>query len=227
MKEKFSEKGRNPYDGLRPYSALTHAVGILFALAALAILLHMTISMGSGAVTITAVSVYAVSMLCLYTASTVYHSLNTGVQGRLFLRKLDHVMIYFLIAGTYTPICTISLGGMLSGRVMLAVIWIMALLGTGFTLFWIKMPRALTSIIYLVMGWTAIFAIYPLHAVMNSVSFSMLLAGGILYSIGGVLYALKWPGRNNKYFGCHEIFHVFIVLGSVCHFVMIYHILGT
>ena len=211
MKEKFSEKGRNPYDGLRPYSALTHAVGILFALAALAILLHMTISMGSGAVTITAVSVYAVSMLCLYTASTVYHSLNTGVQGRLFLR----------------PICTISLGGMLSGRVMLAVIWTMALLGTGFTLFWIKMPRALTSIIYLVMGWTAIFAIYPLHAVMNSVSFAMLLAGGILYSIGGVLYALKWPGRNNQYFGCHEIFHVFIVLGSVCHFVMIYHILGT
>ena len=122
-----------------PYSALTHAVGILFALAALAILLHMTISMGSGAVTITAVSVYAVSMLCLYTASTVYHSLNTGVQGRLFLRKLDHVMIYFLIAGTYA-ICTISLGGMLSGRVMLAVIWTMVLLGTGFTLFWIKMP---------------------------------------------------------------------------------------
>lgn len=225
MKEKLSEKGRDPYDGLRPYSALTHGIGILFALAALAVLLHMTISMGLGAATITSVSIYAVSMLCLYTASTVYHSLNTNVQGRLFLRKLDHVMIYFLIAGTYTPICTITLGGMLSGRVMLAVIWAMALLGTGFTLFWIKMPRVLTSLIYLVMGWTAIFAIYPLHSVMNHVSFAMLLAGGILYSIGGVLYALKWPGRNNRYFGCHEIFHVFILLGSVCHFVMIYHIL--
>ena len=77
------------------------------------------------------------------------------------------------------------------------------------------------------MGWTAIFAIYPLHAVMSTESFAMLLAGGILYSIGGILYALKWPGRNNKYFGCHEIFHVFIVLGSVCHFVMIYHIIGA
>ena len=220
MKEKYSEAGRNPYDGLRPMSALTHGIGIIFALLALGVLLHMTANMGT--VTITAVSVYAVSMLCLYTASTVYHSLNTGVQGRLFLRKLDHVMIYFLIAGTYTPVCLISLEGTLSGRVMLIVIWTMALLGSAFTLFWIKMPRALTSLIYLVMGWTAIFAIYPLHAVMTSLCFGMLLAGGILYSIGGVLYALKWPGRNNRYFGCHEIFHVFIVLGSICHFIMIY-----
>ena len=220
MKEKYSEAGRDPYDGLRVYSALTHGVGIAFALVALGVLLHLTIRMS--AVTITAVSVYAVSMLLLYTASTVYHSLNVSVQGRLFLRKLDHVMIYVLIAGTYTPVCLISLGGMLSGKIMLAVIWTMAVLGSAFTLFWIKMPRALTSLIYLVMGWTAIFAIYPLHAVMSRVCFAMLLAGGVLYSVGGVLYALKWPGRNNPYFGCHEIFHVFIVLGSICHFIMIY-----
>ena len=220
MKEKYSEAGRNPYDGLRVYSALTHGVGIAFALVALGVLLHLMIRMS--AVTITAVSVYAGSMLCLYTASTVYHSLNVSVQGRLFLRKLDHVMIYVLIAGTYTPVCLISLGGMLSGKIMLIVIWSMAVLGSCFTLFWIKMPRVLTSLIYLVMGWTAIFAIYPLHAVMSSVCFAMLLAGGVLYSVGGVLYALKWPGRNNPYFGCHEIFHVFIVLGSICHFIMIY-----
>jgi hemolysin III len=224
MKEKYSEQGRDPYDGLRFYSALTHGIGIVFALLALGILLHMTLTMGAGPKLVTSVSIYAVSMLCLYTASTVYHSLNTSLQGRLFLRKLDHVMIYFLIAGTYTPICTITLGGTVSGKVMLAVIWAMALLGTGFTLFWIRMPRFLTSLIYLVMGWTAIFAIYPLHAVMDSLSFAMLLLGGILYSIGGILYALKWPGRDNKYFGCHEIFHVFIVLGSICHFIMIYQI---
>ena len=224
MKEKYSEQGRNPYDGLRPYSALTHGVGIILALLALVVLVHMTIN--KDAVSITSVSIYAVSMLCLYSASTIYHSLNTGVQGRLFLRKLDHVMIYFLIAGTYTPICTLSLGGTISGRVMLIVIWTMALLGSAFTLFWIKMPRVLTSVIYLVMGWVAIFAIYPLHAVMSTGSFAMLLSGGILYSIGGVLYALKWPGRNNPYFGCHEIFHVFIVLGSIAHFLMIYQIVS-
>lgn len=225
MKEKLSEQGRNPYDGLRFYSALTHGVGIGFALFALAALLHLTIKMGASSVTVTSVSIYAVSMLCLYTASTVYHSLYTDVQGRLLLRKLDHVMIYFLIAGTYTPICTISLGGMISGRVLLTVIWAMALLGAAFTLFWINMPRLLTSTIYLVMGWTAIFALSPLHRVMPTECFVLLLAGGLLYSIGGILYALKWPGRNNKYFGCHEIFHVFIVLGSICHFMMIYQML--
>ena len=220
MKEKYSEPGRTPYDGLRPGSALTHGVGILLALLALGLLLHVTIH--RGAVTVTAVSIYAVSMLCLYTASTVYHSLNTSVRGRMLLRKLDHLMIYFLIAGTYTPVCLISLEGMLSGRIMLIVIWTMAALGSAFTLFWIRMPRALTAVIYLIMGWTAIFAIYPLHTVMTPVCFVMLLAGGALYSVGGILYALKWPGRNNRYFGCHEIFHVFIVLGSIAHFIMIY-----
>ena len=222
MLEKLSERGRDPYDGLRPYSALTHGVGILLAFLALGLLLHVTAH--HSAVTVTAVSVYAVSMLCLYTASTVYHSLNTSIRGRLLLRKLDHLMIYYLIAGTYTPICLISLNGMLSGRIMLIVIWTMALLGSVFTLFWIRMPRALTASIYLVMGWTAIFAIYPLHAVMTFLCFVMLLTGGVLYSVGGILYTMKWPGRNNRYFGCHEIFHVFIILGSICHFIMIYQI---
>ena len=167
MKEKYSEQGRNPYDGIRFYSALTHGVGIVLALLALAVLL--TITVHRSALTVTAVSVYAVSMLCLYTASTVYHSLNTSIRGRLLLRKLDHLMIYFLIAGTYTPVCLISMNGMLSGRIMLIVVWSMALLGSAFTLFWIRMPRALTAVIYLVMGWTAIFAIYPLHTVMTPI----------------------------------------------------------
>ena len=224
MKDTLSEKGRNPYDALRIFSALTHGVGIVFAVFALKTLRDLTGFRDASSVALNSVSIYAVSMLCLYTASTVYHSLYTGIRGRLFLRKLDHVMIYFLIAGTYTPICTISLEGMLSGRVMLAVIWVMAILGTVFTLFWINMPRSLTAIIYLVMGWTAIFALSPLHRVLSSLCFVLLLLGGVLYSIGGILYALKWPGRNNKYFGCHEIFHVFIVLGSICHFLMIYQI---
>lgn len=222
MKEKYSEAGRNPYDSLRPMSALTHGIGILFALLALGVLLQMTFHQDAS--TVTAVTVYAISMLCLYTASTVYHSLNTGLKGRVFLRKLDHVMIYFLIAGTYTPICMISLEGTFSGWLMLLIIWSMAILGSSFTLFWINMPRFLTTIIYLVMGWTAIFAIYPIHQAMSEECFFLLLLGGVLYSLGGILYALKWPGRNNLYFGCHEIFHVFIVLGSISHFLMIYQL---
>ena len=220
MKDNFYEQGRNPYDGLRFFSALTHGVGILFA--CFVIQTFRVLSKSLPPVPVTSVSLYGISMLCLYTASTLYHALRTGIKGRIFLRKLDHAMIYFLIAGTYTPICAISLDGMLSGRVMLIVIWIMALLGTGLTLFYINMPRWLTAVIYLVMGWTAIFAIYPLYRALTPFCFSMLLLGGVLYSLGGILYALKWPGRNNKYFGCHEIFHVFIILGSICHFLMIY-----
>lgn len=224
MKEKYSETGRNPYDALRPCSALTHGVGILFALFALTVLLQMTADMGC--VTITAVSVYAISMLCLYTASTVYHSLNISIRGRGFLRKLDHVMIYFLIAGTYTPICMIPLRGTVPGTVLMVVIWAIAIVGSSFTLFWISMPRWLTAVIYLAMGWTAIFAIFPIHRALSQTCFILLLLGGVLYSAGGILYALKWPGRNNRYFGCHEIFHVFIVLGSICHFLMIYQIVS-
>ncbi len=220
MRERYSEPGRNPYDGLRPYSAITHGAGIILAILALITLLQLTIHRDM--ITVTAVSIYAVSMLCLYTASTIYHSLNVGIRGRSFLRKLDHLMIYFLIAGSYTPVCLISLNGTISGRVMLTIIWSMALSGSIFTLFWIKMPRFLTALIYLIMGWVAVFAIYPLYSVMSSLSFIMLMTGGAFYTVGGILYALKWPGRDTPYFGCHEIFHLFIIFGSICHFIMIY-----
>lgn len=222
MKEKLSEQGRTPYDGLRFYSALTHGIGAFMALMGMLVLLTAAVQLSVSTGTIVSLSVYSVSLLALYTASTVYHSARTSVRGRDVLRKLDHVMIYLLIAGTYTPVCTGPLGGTTAGRVMLAVIWVMAIAGSIFTMTWIKMPRLLTALIYIVMGWVAIFAIYPLYHVMSSLCFALLLAGGLLYSIGGVLYALKWPGKNNPRFGCHEVFHLFIILGSVCHFLMIY-----
>ncbi len=222
MKERLSEQGRTPYDGLRFYSALTHGIGAFMALMGMLVLLTAAVQLSLSAGTITSLAIYSVSLLALYTASTVYHSWRTSVRGRGILRKLDHVMIYFLIAGTYTPVCMGPLGGTTAGRVMLAVIWIMAIAGSIFTMTWIKMPRALTAAIYIVMGWVAVFAIYPLYHVLSNLCFGLLLAGGLLYSIGGVLYALKWPGKNNPRFGCHEIFHVFIILGSVCHFLMIY-----
>jgi hemolysin III len=222
MKEKLSEQGRTPYDGLRFYSALTHGIGAFLALMGLLVLLTAAVRLSLSAGVITSLTIYGVSMVALYTASTVYHSWRTSVHGRNVLRKLDHVMIYFLIAGSYTPVCTIALGGTTAGRVMLAVIWVMAIAGSVFTMTWIKMPRLLTAGIYIIMGWVAIFAIYPLYHVLSTACFALLLSGGLLYSVGGILYALKWPGKNNPRFGCHEIFHVFILLGSICHFLMIY-----
>jgi hemolysin III len=105
------EKGRDPYDGLRPWSAITHGVGAVLAMFATALLLFQTARMGGDPWKVVSFSIYGASMICLYTASTLYHCVNTSVRGRVNLRKYDHTSIYFLIAGTYTPICLTVLRG--------------------------------------------------------------------------------------------------------------------
>ena len=151
--------------------------------------------------------------------------MNTSVAGRIALRKYDHCSIYLLIAGSYTPVCLLGLKNS-GGAALLAVVWAVGLLGMILTIAKLSIPRWLTSAIYLFMGWLAIFAIVPLHRSLPEVGFAWLLAGGLLYTVGGVLYAAKWPGRNNPRFGCHEIFHLFILLGSVAHFVMMYTVIA-
>ena len=169
--------------------------------------------------------VYGLSMIGLYTASTLYHCVNTTVRGRLALRKYDHCSIYLLIAGSYTPICmTVLWGGV--GAPLLLAIWLCAAAGIILTIAKLDIPRWLTSVIYLAMGWMALFAIAPLSRVLPAAGMFWLIAGGVLYTVGGVLYAVKWPGRNNPRFGCHEIFHVFIVLGSVSHFILMYSVVA-
>ena len=212
------EQGRNPYDGLRPWSAITHGAGILLAVIGTAVLAFRAISMGS-MWHLVSYLIYGLTMLALYSASTLYHSLNVSVKGRMLLRKLDHTSIYLLIAGSYTPICLTVLRGPW-GWSLFGVIWGLTVLGVILAFAWIMAPRWLTSTVYIVMGWLAVIAIYPLTQVLTASGMFWLLAGGILYTIGGVLYALKWPGRNNPKFGCHEIFHVFILLGSISHFIL-------
>ena len=214
-----TERARDPYDALRPWSAITHGFGALLGLMAVPfLLLRAYASRLPWAVP--AVAVYLLTLVSLYTASTLYHSLRTGVQGRIALRKIDHLNIYFLIAGTYTPFCVLALDGAL-GIALLAVIWGLALLGTALKLVWINLPRWLTTTLYLLMGWIVIGAVYPLSRALGATGTFWLLFGGVLYSIGGVLYAVKWPGRDNPRFGCHEIFHLFILLGSLSQFVAV------
>ncbi len=219
------EKGRDPYDGLRPWSALTHGAGALLAVLGTVLLLARTRSLGGSAWHYVTFSLYGAAMIGLYTASTLYHCVNTSVRGRIALRKYDHVSIYFLIAGTYTPICLIPLRGGW-GWSLFGVIWGLALAGLAMTLLWINAPRWVTAGIYLFMGWLAIVAILPLIRVLLFQGLFWLLGGGVLYTIGGVLYALKRPGRNNPKFGCHEVFHVFIVLGSAAHFLLMYRVIA-
>ena len=223
-RERPTEQGRNPYDGLRPWSAITHGVGAVLAVIGTAALLTGT-ALGSFSIwKLVSFAIYGLSMIGLYTASTLYHCINTTVRGRVALRKFDHASIYFLIAGSYTPVCLIALRGGW-GWSMFGVIWALAIAGLFMSLTWINCPRALTSVIYIAMGWLAVVILYPLWQALGLRGVAWLLAGGVLYTIGGVLYALKWPGRDNPRFGCHEVFHVFIVLGSVAHFVMFCRVL--
>ena len=218
------EKGRDPYDGLRPWSAITHGVGIGLGILGTILLLYRAVSIGADLWHLVSFAIYGASMIGLYTASTLYHCLRTDVPHRLALRKYDHASIYFLIAGSYTPICLTVLRGPW-GWSLFGVIWAFAIAGLVMTLFWINAPRWVTSGIYLFMGWLAVFAIVPLLTVMPAAGLFWLFLGGLAYTAGGVLYAVKWPGRNNPRFGCHEIFHVFILLGSLCHFFMMYRVL--
>lgn len=222
-KRRPMEKGRTPYDGLRPWSAITHGTGALLALFGTVLLLIQAVRLGGDPWKVVSFSVYGLSMVCLYTASTLYHCVKTSVRGRINLRKYDHTSIYFLIAGTYTPICLTALRGPW-GWTLFGIIWALAVAGIFMSLFWINCPRPLTAGIYIAMGWLAIVAVWPLWNTVGAPGLFWLLLGGVLYTAGGLLYALKWPGRNNPRFGCHEIFHVFILLGSIAHYLMIFRV---
>ena len=211
---------RDPYDGLRPWSAITHGIGAALSVIGTVLLVGRSVWEGSLLHSLVFL-IYGLSMICLYTASTLYHCVNTSVPKRIALRKYDHCSIYLLIAGSYTPLCLTALRD--SGGVpLLAAVWTLAAAGIVLTIAKLSIPRWLTSAIYLFMGWLALFAIVPIHRALPAAGFGWLLVGGLLYTVGGVLYAVKWPGRGNPRFGCHEIFHLFILLGSVCHFVLMY-----
>lgn len=217
------EQGRDPYDGLRPWSAITHGVGALLAILGTALLLVRASGVG-GALRMTVFAIYGASMIALYLASTLYHCIRTSPAGRMNLRRIDHAAICLLIAGSYTPVCLLSLKGWL-GWGMFGIIWALAAAGIALALVWIMAPRWLTAGVYLAMGWLAIFAVYPLSQVLSARGMVLLVLGGVLYTVGGVLYGLKWPGRSNPRFGCHEIFHLFILAGSIVHFLMMYQVI--
>ena len=205
-----------------PGSALTHLIGVLLSVAGAVPLIYKAAGNGTSLPVIASV-VFIMSMALLYLASTLYHSIYASERITCILQKFDHIMIYFLIAGTYTPICLLALPKS-SGIPLLALIWGLTVCGFILTVFWINSPKWLNSTIYILMGWLCIFAFKPLFTAISQTAFAWLLAGGIIYTIGGVIYALKLPVLNkfHKNFGSHEIFHLFVLGGSVCHYYMIY-----
>ncbi len=204
-----------------PGSAFTHFAGIVFTSIA-AIPLLVTACLTGSKDMIAGMAVFIISMLLLYTASTVYHSVTVGNTALRVFRKLDHMMIFVLIAGSYTPICILVLKGE-KGYLLLFVIWGLALTGMILKACWITCPKWFSSVIYILMGWTCVFVFGDLVRLMSAGSFGWLLAGGIIYTAGGVIYALKAPLiPQKKYFGNHELFHLFVLGGSICHFVSMF-----
>lgn len=205
-----------------PGSALTHFIGMMMAVfAAMPLLVKAAVSGGS--ITLTAMTIFMFSMILLYGASATYHSVNlTGTRLKLF-RKIDHMMIFVLIAGSYTPVCLIVLGGT-SGYTLLALVWGIAIVGMLIKAFWITCPKWFSSMIYIAMGWVCVLVFGQLLDTLPTAAFLWLLAGGIIYTVGGVIYALKLPifNAHHKYFGSHEIFHLFVMGGSICHFIFMY-----
>ena len=205
-----------------PGSAITHGIAMFLAVFSATPLLTKAMN-GPNQNHVISLAIFMLSMILLYGASTLYHSLNLSEKGNLILKKLDHAMIFVLIAGSYTPVCMIVLKGRL-GYGLLALIWTIAIGGIILKMCYINCPHWLSSCIYISMGWTCLLAFSPIIHNLPRPAFFLLLLGGIIYTIGGVIYALKLPVFNHlhKNFGSHEIFHLFVMGGSFCHYLMAY-----
>ncbi|WP_338752238.1 PAQR family membrane homeostasis protein TrhA [Bacillus sp. FJAT-52991] len=204
-----------------PINGLTHLAGaILSFVALLAMVIKASITMGS-AVAIAAVTIFGISMMLLYSASATYHMVIAKDHIIAALRRLDHSMIFVLIAGSYAPFCLISLNGV-GGWILFGIITLTAICGVAFKLIWFQCPRWLSTMLYIVMGWMIIFAISPLAANLSTAGLLLLVLGGVFYTIGGIIYAIKPNFLSFKHMGFHEIFHIFIMLGSTAHFLSVF-----
>ncbi len=207
-------------NAMDPVSSETHFIGAILSLAALIVMMIIAIIEDSTQFTKIGIIVFGISSVALYTASTVYHYFNGNPDNKikLFLRKLDHSMIYVLIAGTYTPFCLTYLDYAHS-IYFLGVIWSIALIGILIKLFWIKAPRILSTIFYLLMGWALIFD-FPAFLNIPLGCLALVACGGISYTVGAIIYLIKKPNWF-KSFGFHELFHIFVMIGSAFHFVAV------
>ncbi len=200
-----------------PVNALTHLGAAVAAVPGLVLLLYL----GWGEpVKQATLALYGVSLVLMFLASGLYHMVKSTPQVILGLRKFDHSAIYLLIAGTYTPICFYYLeGGWRWG--LLGAVWAMAIIGIGIKLFIIKAPRWVTAGIYLIMGWLAVAAGQEIFQALSPAALAWLLAGGVFFTIGAVVYITKWPNFVPNVFGFHELWHIFVILGALSHYILI------
>lgn len=205
-----------------PISALTHFIGFLLAIIATFPLLTKAAYVGCTMAEMLALCAFMGGMIGLYGASTAYHTFDLEEKGHMRLKRLDHTMIYFLIVGSYLPICVFSIWDV-GGKELALVVSLVAVVGIVFSLFWVNCPKWLSAAIYIVLGWISVSALPQMLRQLPGAALAWLVAGGVFYTIGGVIYALKLPGLEKKIpgFGAHELFHLFVMAGSACHYLMV------
>lgn len=227
FKENYDEKDKNsdiPKFKLKdPISFLTHFIAFIVSIFLLPVLLIYKSMLNANLKSMVSLSIFMISMILLYGASSTYHAFDVSKYVNKILKKIDHIMIFILIAGSYTPICIIALPKSI-GIKLLFVIWLFAVFGIILKIFWVTCPKWFSSIVYISMGWVCIFALPQIIKKLPKAGFIWLLVGGVIYTIGGVIYAIKFKKLDEKFkhFGGHEIFHIFVILGSLCHYIVMF-----
>ena len=199
-----------------PFNAGSHLVGLLLAAVGTWFLLRAA----NDGTQLLAFAVYGATLILLYAASTVYHGLALGPAGLRRLRTLDHIAIYFLIAGTYTPVAMITLHDS-GGPILLTASWAIAAAGIPFKIRWLDAPVWISTVTYLGMGYLALVAVVPLGRAVGAGGLAWLVAGGIAYTVGAVIYASERPNPFPGRFGHHGLWHLLVLAGSACHFAFI------
>lgn len=195
-------------------NAITHGIAALLALVACILLVNKGLH-SLNALQLTGLIIYGVSMVILFLASTLYHSIQVE-KTRTILKQLDHSAIYLLIAGTYTPFLMISLNNR-PAYILLMVMWVLALVGIVFKIFFVHRFGKISLITYLLMGWLALFVIPDIYRALPRAGFDLLVAGGLCYTIGTLFYAAK------RYPFTHAVWHLFVIGGAACHCIAIYY----
>lgn len=164
--------------------------------------------------------IYTLSLLGMFGVSATYHRPNWNDKWRVTMKRLDHAMIFVLIAGTGTPICVLALPES-AGRPLLITMWLATALGVFKSVIWVNSPKWVSAVLYLGVGWIAASYLHELREALGLTEVWLLLTGGIVYSIGAAIYAFHWPNPSPRYFGYHELFHLFVIVGAILHFLVI------
>lgn len=184
----------------------------------------MLVAKSTHSVTLVASVVYSVGLLAMFGVSAVYHRIHWQPKQRAILRRLDHSSIFILIAATFTPICLLALPYEVGQKLLLGI-WILGCIGIFQSVFWVHAPKWLTALFYIGMGWYMFPYFTELKASLGVKNFFLIFAGGLAYTAGAVVYAVKKPNFKPEVFGYHEVFHVLTIVGALLHFLVIYSLI--